>query len=398
MLGFTAKKLLNSSIYKSLLFRHQSTKPLIRLNAFLSSSAFNSSTSLQPDPKGDAFTQSFLVNSCGVSVDSAKRISNYLLLKSAEKPSRTLNFFKTNSFTDAQISRIVTQAPNVLLADPIKTLKPKFDYFASLGAPQETVVKIICNCPRILKISVDNKIAPVLDCLKSVGGSNEEVIGLLALSKLMMAPARYLERNFAVLEKFGMSSLQIWRFVLLNTRSSVTPPSRFKEMAEKALAMGFDPRKHNFGDAINSFTIVAEDLWEQKVNNFKKLGWSDSEFLMAFKKQPRIMTLSEKKIKRTMDYLVSTMGLNVSVIARCPNVLHYSLEKRIIPRCSVLQVLISKGLIEKNGITISSVLVRADEVFLLLFVKKYEEVQDELMNMYSRLKKEAILESTSYAQ
>uniref|UniRef100_A0A7N0RA18 Uncharacterized protein n=1 Tax=Kalanchoe fedtschenkoi TaxID=63787 RepID=A0A7N0RA18_KALFE len=86
MLGFTAKKLLllqrRCNVHKAVVLHHHSSK------------AFFYSTSIESDLKGDAFTVSYLVNSCGVAVNPAKRISSYLHLKSAEKPARTLSFFK----------------------------------------------------------------------------------------------------------------------------------------------------------------------------------------------------------------------------------------------------------------------------------------------------------------
>ena len=61
-----------------------------------------------------------------------------------------------------------------------------------------------------------------------------------------------------------------------------------------------------------------------------------------------------------------------------PVLLGYSLERRIIPRCSVLQALLSKGLIEKTFVPHS--LLCAEEVFLQKFVTPYED--PELLKVY----------------
>ncbi|GLT69998.1 hypothetical protein SLA2020_421030 [Shorea laevis] len=58
------------------------------------------------------------------------------------------------------------------------------------------------------------------------------------------------------------------------------------------------------------------------------------------------------------------------------NLIRFSLEKRIIPRCSVLQLLISKRLIKKNT-SIFHVVRMSENKFVEKFVRKYQnEVPD----------------------
>ncbi|KAJ6363937.1 hypothetical protein OIU76_028965 [Salix suchowensis] len=49
-----------------------------------------------------------------------------------------------------------------------------------------------------------------------------------------------------------------------------------------------------------------------------------------------------------MDLFVNKLGWEASYIAKNPSFSSYSLEKRLIPRASVLQFLVSKGLVEKS--------------------------------------------------
>ena len=48
------------------------------------------------------------------------------------------------------------------------------------------------------------------------------------------------------------------------------------------------------------------------------------------------MLLSEEKITKAMNFFVNKMGYPSADIARHPKVIFFSLEKRIIPRCSVI--------------------------------------------------------------
>ncbi|KAF2322040.1 hypothetical protein GH714_005963 [Hevea brasiliensis] len=78
------------------------------------------------------------------------------------------------------------------------------------------------------------------------------------------------------------------------------------------------------------------------------------------------MALSEKKVMGTMDFLVCKMGWQPAAVTRVPNILGHSLEKRIIPRCSVVRVLLLKGLI-KGDVYLSSVLLPSEKLFLESF-------------------------------
>lgn len=62
-----------------------------------------------------------------------------------------------------------------------------------------------------------------------------------------------------------------------------------------------------------------------------RLGWSEKEFNLAFKLQPMFMLCSEKQLRELIEFLVNNQS-----------------RQRIILRCSVLQILMLKGLTSKN--------------------------------------------------
>ncbi|XP_058089393.1 uncharacterized protein LOC131236292 [Magnolia sinica] len=121
--------------------------------------------------------------------------------------------------------------------------------------------------------------------------------------------------------------------------------------------------------------------WEQKVAVYRSLGWSQDEFPSAFKVQPICMTTSEKKIKRVMNFFMKEMNWKPSDLSRCPGILMLSLEKRIIPRCSVLQILMSKDLIEKDS-RVSRALMISNKAFLERFIIKNQESVPEILTVY----------------
>jgi mTERF domain-containing protein len=73
---------------------------------------------------------------------------------------------------------------------------------------------------------------------------------------------------------------------------------------------------------------------------YKRWGWSKDMALSAFKRHPNCMLLSEEKITKAMDFFVNKMGWPSANISLNPSVLFFSLEKRIMPRFLVIQILL----------------------------------------------------------
>lgn len=93
------------------------------------------------------------------------------------------------------------------------------------------------------------------------------------------------------------------------------------------------------------------------------------------------MIMSQNKISRTIDFLVNKMGWESRKLISCPAVLFYSLENRIIPRCSVIKVLLSRGLIAKE-VKPGTFLQPTETRFLEKFVTKYEKEVSKLYDVY----------------
>jgi mTERF domain-containing protein len=141
------------------------------------------------------------------------------------------------------------------------------------------------------------------------------------------------------------------------------------------MKLGFDPNKLRFVIAIRSMAM-SKTLWEQKVKAYRSCGLSEDEIYSAFKRNPLFMATSEKKLKKSMSFFVNKLKMKPSLISKKPILILYSLEKRIIPRCSVLQLLMSKRLI-KEYTCIYHVFVMSENKFMEKFVSKYQnEVPD----------------------
>ncbi|KAL0847484.1 hypothetical protein Bca101_020730 [Brassica carinata] len=69
------------------------------------------------------------------------------------------------------------------------------------------------------------------------------------------------------------------------------------------------------------------------------------------------------------------MNWPLKAVALFPQLLGYSMEKRIVPRCNVIKALIAKGLLGSEPPPIPCVLAYTDEAFLKRYVMKHDDKQ-----------------------
>ncbi|CAL5423641.1 unnamed protein product [Camellia sinensis] len=276
-------------------------------------------------------------------------------------------------------------SPSLLLSNPKKTLLPKLEFFQSLGLSRTEVADLVASAPFLLRYSLKNSLTPALDFLKRV-----VLLDKRGVFALMLRPRFFWIHvdknaipNVALLRELGVPQSCISLFVSGNPYVVVGNKDKFNLCARKAIEMGFDPSKVTFVDAICVLFGMSKSAWERKVEVYKRWGLSDDDIHLAFKKFPKCMILSEKKITSGMNFLVNEIGFEPITIARTPKTLGYSLEKRIIPRCSVIRVLSLNGLIKKEK-GLSAIISTSEERFLDAFVTKYQDQVPQLLNVYQK--------------
>ena len=83
-----------------------------------------------------------------------------------------------------------------------------------------------------------------------------------------------------------------------------------------------------------------------------------------------------------MDFFVNKLGLKPSDVAKCPNLFLTSFVNRIIPRCSVVQVLISKGLKVKKNFDVVWILNLDKKTFETKFLIPFKDDAPEVIKAY----------------
>ncbi|KAL7252027.1 hypothetical protein ACSBR1_013806 [Camellia fascicularis] len=346
-----------------------------------SSSPFRSiSTSLNQH----SFTVSYLINSCGFTPERAQSASKFVKFKSPDRPDSVLTFLKNHGFSQTQISNVARKVPAILSCDPKKTLLPKFEFWYSTGISKADLAKAVTTGPVVLKGSLNNRIIPSFNFFKALLHSNTKFVAAFKrFPQIFVQDQKAVTiPNIEIMRQHGVPESKVVFLLTTQPRSFIMKPEEFEKIMNEVKEMGFDPSKKHFVLAVHALTSMSKSTWQRKVEVYGKWGWSDEQTILAFGKNPWCMMASEEKIMAVMDFYVNTMGWESSRIARRPKWISLSLEKRIIPRCSVVQVLLSKGLIDKKRLSLATLLESTESLFLEKFVIQYNEQAPQLLKLY----------------
>ncbi|KAL0693796.1 hypothetical protein Bca4012_060976 [Brassica carinata] len=336
--------------------------------AVQNSSPFSSATAsaVYVSRKGHNFTvSSYLVESLGFTTKLAESISRKVSFNDKSLGFIVLNLFRTHGFTDSQISTIITGYPQVLNADSETCLAPKLNFLKSRGASTSELTEVLSKVPKILVSKKEKALSIYYDFV-------EDIIEADKSSKL--------EKPCPSLLPQGRKQENKMRNITL-----VCGKESFEESLKKVLEMGFDPTTLRFVEALRVVYAFSDKTIKGRVEVYKRLGftvedvwaifkkcpnflvysdkniadslWASAEmsFVMIVKRFPQCLGLSVELVKKKTEFLVKEMNWLLKAVVSHPQVLGYSMEKRMVPRCNVIKALISKGLLGSELPSIRSV-------------------------------------------
>ncbi|XP_057417883.1 uncharacterized protein LOC130712067 [Lotus japonicus] len=323
-----------------------------------------------------SFTVSYLTNTCGFSSQAALKASKRVRFNDANKPDSVIAFFTNHGFSNSQIHSIIRRVPEVLLFDPTKRVLPKFQFLASKGSD---IVTTVTRTPYFMLKSLENHIIPAFQFVRRFSPSDEKAI-VCALFGSTNITIHHMKSKVKLLLDMGVTPANI--YLLLITGPSLLRCADLKEAVEELKGLGFHPSKALFVVALQAKRAITKSLWDAKLDAFKIWGWSEDAILDAFRRNPHIMLYSIKKVNAVMSFWVGYLGWDHSVLQAQPALFGFSLEKRLRPRASVLQYLLSRGLIKKDA-SLTTPFMYTDKLFLQKFVNSFEEEEtSKLLSLY----------------
>ncbi|XP_065867301.1 transcription termination factor MTERF6, chloroplastic/mitochondrial-like [Euphorbia lathyris] len=200
------------------LVRNMMFPPHIRLR-FLHSSVPPSPTT---PTSSSSFTVDFLVNSCGLSLESALSVSNKFQLnhKTPQKPQSVLQLLKSHHFSDTHVAQLIAKRPQVLNCRIHDNLKPKFEYLVEIGFEGELLPHIILSNSEIIGKSLGSGIKPSVQFLRLFLDSDEKFLMVVKRSPWLLGRNMkiLLKRNVDVLMKEGVPAHVVDKLLILHPR------------------------------------------------------------------------------------------------------------------------------------------------------------------------------------
>ncbi|KAK9111410.1 hypothetical protein Scep_018929 [Stephania cephalantha] len=352
-----------------------------------------------PSDQSSSFTVSYLVNSCGLSPESALSASKKVHFISPTKPDLVLHFFRNHGFSNTQIANIASKRPSILLAKPHQTLLPKLDFFNEIGFSGPEIAHFLSKDPTFLIRSLERQIKPYYEYLKSLLGTDKKVASAIKSSCsswiLRFDIQRVIGRKVEILRKYGVSEANVAKLVMDSPSSFSKNDDRFDDLVRNVSEMGFDPTSPLFVNAVDVFSGMKRNTLDAKLHTFKSYGWSEDEIVSAIRIHPTCISISEEKLKNALEFFVNKLKWKPLQLAKCPVLLGLSLQERIIPRWMIIQCLLSKCLI-KDTVSLRAVLKLSEAQFFIRFLNKYENTIDSFSKCSASKRMSSFIVLSSY--
>ncbi|WVZ81898.1 hypothetical protein U9M48_029224 [Paspalum notatum var. saurae] len=348
--------------------------PLISLHHLISSTA--STTSPKPFAVED-----YLVAACGLTraqaVKASKKLSH---LKSPSRPDAVLAFLSDLGLPRADIPAVVVVDPHLLCAGVERTLAPRVAELGGLGLSRPEIARMVPFFYTSRCSSLNRRVGFWLE----VFGSFDKLLQALRMnSAILCADVESVAKpNLAFFQRYGISAREIVGTNLFSSRLFTMNLKSLQEAAEEVEKLGVEQGSPLFRRALALIAVMKKQDIARKMEMFQKLGFSRDQVLVILRKAPLVLPLSEEKIRRVMHFLTRDVGLEPLYIAQRPALFMYSLERRLLPRYWLLNLLRKKELL--NGdFSYYYTASLPEKVFLKKFVLPYKDLVPSLADDYA---------------
>ncbi|XP_062195406.1 uncharacterized protein LOC133898737 [Phragmites australis] len=326
-------------------------------------------------------TLHFLRHSCGLAEADAAAAAARLRLRSTKNAHAVLSLLRdTIGLPPDSVARLVAAYPSVLSST---ILPAKLDfYLRELGLSAAEVRRFLLASPnRVLTAGLDGRLRPNHRLLRDLLGTDANVLAAVKQSmeliydnlQVLLLPKLEALRDHGVTEEI------IVKLVTTHPKALVHRSTRFDEGLAAMKDLGVSPDSGIFPYAFGVFAKMYQSKWDRRMENYLSLGWTEEQVRRAFVRHPYCMSASDDKVRQLMRFLAEKLGWSPEYVSSSPTVLSFSYEKRVLPRCAVLDILASTGAIK--GIRMNH-LTMSEKKFMEKYVTKYQEVVPQVLEAY----------------
>ncbi|XP_027094971.2 transcription termination factor MTERF15, mitochondrial-like [Coffea arabica] len=325
-----------------------SCKPLWHLHYYSS----NTAASSRNQPQNPDSMVGHLIDSLGFSQTQAlsvrKRLSAYKSFK--QDPDLVVSFFQGLGLDKTQIKRFISTEPRLLFCSVDKALKPRVQIFQDLGLSGPDLTAFLAYHAYILR-RTDCYIRRPIECLRDMLGCDEIVVEVVKRCGRLLDPYAPLaiEPNVALLRKFGWSGDKISKLIV-NKPWIILRETKWLEGLLQGVETDFGiPRECKmFYHGVLVYASLKKSTFDEKIENFRSCGWTDTSIRSLVRNLPFTFTLSEANVRKSAGFFMGELGYTDEYLASHPVLLSLSLERRVKPRYEILKILIEKKLISEK--------------------------------------------------
>uniref|UniRef100_A0A0E0MDM9 Uncharacterized protein n=1 Tax=Oryza punctata TaxID=4537 RepID=A0A0E0MDM9_ORYPU len=326
----------------------------------------------------------YLVAACGLTGGQALKASKKLShLKSPTKPDAVLAVISGVGLSRADLAAVVA-------ADPMLLCARAHNVAHRLHSLRDRVGLSDADIARFLLAGGANglrrcDIAPRLEFWIGFVGSFDKLLSALKGNNgfLMSDLDRVVKPNIALLQECGLSVCEIAKLSRLKWTVLSLSPERVKASVLCVEKLVVPRSSDRFKHVLKSACWISEDMLAMKMEFLRTtLGCSEDKLRAAVCMSPQILYLSNKNLCQKIDFLISEVSLEREFIVERPWVLGYSLEKRMVPRHSVMKILRAMGLM-KDAVDFSSSLLYSEKKFVARYIDPYKQAAPMLADSYT---------------
>ncbi|KAL7131496.1 hypothetical protein ABFS83_12G007300 [Erythranthe nasuta] len=218
---------------------------------------------------------------------------------------------------------------------------------------------MVSKNPFLLASSLSKTIKPGIEVIKEVleseksnydNNNNFKALMFRILSRyaFVIGKDSVLRSNIAYLRRCGVVGSQLITMLKCEPRLLSIPEEELRNLVSRATEVGFLMGSRMLVYGILALYGNTPETIDRKSKLLRSFGFSQDESNEMFVKSPPIFKTSEAKLRRGIEFFLQTVMLDKSVLVGTPALLDFSLEKRMIPRYKILEVMKSRGLLEKD--------------------------------------------------
>ncbi|KAH9291289.1 hypothetical protein KI387_043525, partial [Taxus chinensis] len=241
-----------------------------------------------------------------------------------------------------------------------------------MGIVDAQLADLFSKISLLLVTNIERALLPGITFLQEQVKSNENIVTVLKRAPWILSLVDKVKENMLFLQNIGIEKRALLALLIKKPRILASSEAQLKGFLDTAEKLGVPRSSTIFPNALFVVSCFAKDTLDHKINYFMSLGLSREEVLQVFKKLPSTLAMSKDNVNQHMDFLVNTLNLESSFIVTYPNFLTYSIEKRILPRYKIFQLLQSKEEL-KIKVKFMTILTCSENDFLNKIIYKHSE-------------------------